>query len=63
MLAASVAVAAVSVSVAVAAPVFVLPAVNVVVPHPLVDGVARVPNANNGNTNATLSPTATGAFS
>jgi hypothetical protein len=59
---ASVAVAAVSCTIAVAVPEFAAAAVNVVVPHPLVTGVANELNAKSGNTNATLSLAFSGAF-
>jgi hypothetical protein len=55
-------VATVSVMVAVAVPEFDLAAVNVVLPHPLADGVASVPNVKVGNTSTILSLTATGAL-
>jgi hypothetical protein len=48
--------------VAVAVPEFDLAAVNVVLPHPLADGVASVPNVKVGNTSTILSLTATGAL-
>jgi hypothetical protein len=57
-----VAVAAVSAIVAVAVPVFVLAAVNVVVPHPRVVGVAGVPSVNMGSVSAIVSLAFTGAF-
>jgi hypothetical protein len=59
----STAVATVSVMVAVAVPEFDLAAVNVVLPHPLADGVASVPNVKVGNTSTILSLTAKTAFS
>jgi hypothetical protein len=61
MLAASVAVAAVNVMVAVAVPELVDAAVNVVVPHPSVDGVARDASATEGSTSASVSPAAIAA--
>jgi hypothetical protein len=54
---------AVSVSVAVAVPEFVLVAVNVVVPHPLMLIDAGVPTLNVGTTSAMLSAASSGAFS
>ena len=63
VLAASVAVAAVNVTVAVAVPELVPATVNVVVPHPLVVGVTKVPSVNVGSTNATLSLAFIAAFS
>jgi hypothetical protein len=59
---ASVAVAAVSVTFAVAVPEFAAAAVNVVVPHPLVTGVANEDSTNVGSTNATVSLAFSGAF-
>ena len=59
---AKVAVAAVSVTFAIVVPEFAAAAVNVVVPHPLVTGVANEDSTNVGNTNATLSLAFSGAF-
>ena len=59
---ARVAVAAVSVTFAVAVPEFAAAAVNVVVPHPLVTGVANEDSTNVGSTNATVSLAFSGAF-
>jgi hypothetical protein len=59
---ARVAVAAVSVTFAVAVPEFAAATVNVVVPHPLVTGVANEISVKSGNTNATLSLAFSGAF-
>ena len=62
MPAARVAAPAVNVSVAPAWPELVPATANVVLPQPLVVGVARAANVKSGNTTATLSALATAAF-